>query len=68
MSKTPDGAYITVNGFKDKEMITLGFIAAQSGHKIILTIEGLGELETIIEVARECNLKIPKHRDTGKTS
>jgi len=59
MSKTPDGAHITVNGFKDKEMITLGFMAAQSGHKITITIEGLGELETIIEVAQECNLKIP---------
>lgn len=59
MSKTPDGAHITVNGFKDKEMITLGFFAAQSGHNIILTIEGLGELETIIEVAKECRLKTP---------
>lgn len=59
MSETPKGANITVNGFKDKEMITLGFIAAQSGHKITITIEGLGELETIIEVANECNLKIP---------
>lgn len=59
MSKTPTGAHITVNGFKDKEMITLGFIAAQSGHNIIITIEGLGELETIIAVAQECNLKTP---------
>ncbi len=59
MAKTPKGANITVNGFKDKEMITLGFIAAQSGHKITLTIEGLGELETIIEVANESNLKVP---------
>lgn len=59
MSKTPEGANITVNGFKDKEMITLGFIAAQSGHNITITIEGLGELETIIEVASECNLKVP---------
>jgi len=59
MSKTPTDAHITVNGFKDKEMITLGFMAAQSGHKITITIEGLGELETIIEVAQECNLKIP---------
>ena len=59
MSETPSGANITVNGFKDKEMITLGFIAAQSGHNITLTIEGLGELETIIEVANECDLKIP---------
>ncbi len=59
MSKTPYGANITVNGFKDKEMITLGFIAAQSGHNITITIEGLGELETIIEVANECSLKVP---------
>lgn len=46
------GAPITVNGFKDKEMISLGFIAATMGHDITLTIEGLGELETIIEVAK----------------
>jgi arginine decarboxylase len=59
MSKTPNGANITVNGFKDKEMITLGFIASQSGHNITLIIEGLGELETIIEVSRECNLRVP---------
>jgi arginine decarboxylase len=59
MGKANKGASITVNGFKDKEMITLGFIAAQSGHNITLTIEGLGELETIIEVAKECNLKVP---------
>ncbi|MBA1432938.1 MAG: biosynthetic arginine decarboxylase [Epsilonproteobacteria bacterium] len=57
--KTPHGANITVNGFKDKEMITLGFIAAQSGHNITLTIEGIGELETIIQVAQESNLKVP---------
>ena len=55
MAKTPLGAPITVNGFKDKEMIALAFIAAKSGHNITITIEGLGELETIIEVHRECN-------------
>ena len=59
MSKTPDGAHITVNGFKDKEMLTLCFIAAQSGHNITITIEGLNELETIIEVALSCSLKVP---------
>ena len=59
MSKTPLGSHITVNGFKDKEMITLGFIAAQSGHNITLTIEGLGELKTIIEVAQQSSLKVP---------
>jgi len=60
MSHTPIGSPITVNGFKDHEMITMGFMAAQMGHDITLTIEGLGELEWIIEVARECRLKIPK--------
>lgn len=59
MTQTPKAANITVNGFKDKEMITLGFIAAQSGHTITLTIEGLNELRTIIEVASECSLQIP---------
>jgi len=59
MTQTPKAANITVNGFKDKEMITLGFIAAQSGHTITLTIEGLNELRTIIEVASECSLRIP---------
>jgi len=55
MTKTPLGAPITVNGFKDKEMIALCFIAAKMGHNITITIEGLGELETIIHVDREFN-------------
>jgi len=59
MAKTPFGANITVNGFKDKEMITLGFIASQSGHNITLTIEGINELQTIIDVAKESSLKVP---------
>ena len=59
MAKTALGSPITVNGFKDEEMITLGFIAAQMGHNITITIEGLGELEWIIDVAQQCNLKIP---------
>ena len=59
MSKTPKGANTTVNGFKDKEMLTLAFIAAQSGQNITVTIEGLNELETIIAVAFESNLKVP---------
>jgi len=59
MSKTPQNAHITVNGFKDEEMLTLGFIAAQSGQKITITIEGLNELETIINVAAKSKLKVP---------
>jgi len=59
MSQTPEGAPITVNGFKDTEMITLGFMAAQMGHDITMTIEGIAELESIIEVSKSCNLKVP---------
>ena len=59
MSQTPKKANITVNGFKDKEMLTLAFIAAQSGHNITVTIEGLNELETIIDIAHISSLKIP---------
>ncbi|ASM37001.1 biosynthetic arginine decarboxylase [Campylobacter sputorum] len=46
-------APITVNGFKDKELINIGFIAAEMGHNITLTIEGLSELKGIIETAKE---------------
>ncbi len=50
---------ITVNGFKDKEMILLSFIAKQLDHNITVTIEGLNELITIIEVYKELNLPTP---------
>ncbi|TLD90229.1 MULTISPECIES: biosynthetic arginine decarboxylase [Helicobacter] len=59
MAYTNKDAPITVNGFKDKEMISLGFSAANMGHDITLTIEGLNELETIIEVARELGEPYP---------
>jgi arginine decarboxylase len=52
-------APITVNGFKDKEMIHLAFIAKKMGHNITLIIEGLNELETIIEVERQTSLPTP---------
>jgi len=53
------GSPITVNGFKDKEMIHLGFIAKSMGHNITLIIEGLNELEMIIEVLKETQLESP---------
>ncbi len=59
IAQTPVGSPITVNGFKDTEMTTLCFMAAQMGHNITVTIEGLGELESIIEVASTSNLKLP---------
>ncbi|WP_345990254.1 biosynthetic arginine decarboxylase [Sulfurimonas sp. HSL1-2] len=59
MANTPTGSPITVNGFKDVEMITMGFLAAQMGHNITLTIEGIGELESIIEVAESTPYRVP---------
>ncbi len=59
IAKTPIGSPITVNGFKDTEMTTLCFMAAHMGHNITITIEGLGELESIIEVANTSNLTVP---------
>ena len=53
------GSPITINGFKDKEMIHLCFIAKSMGHDITVIIEGLNELETIIKVEKETNLPTP---------
>ncbi|ANE35858.1 arginine decarboxylase [Campylobacter iguaniorum] len=53
MAYNNEGAHITVNGFKDKELINLGFIAAEMGHNITLTIEGLNELKAIISTSKE---------------
>lgn len=53
MAYNNENAPITVNGFKDKELITMGFIAAEMGHNITLTIEGINELEVIIKTAKE---------------
>lgn len=62
MAYTNIGSPITVNGFKDKEMIQLGFIASKMGHNITLTIEGLNELKTIISVSKEMP---PPYPDIG---
>ncbi|WP_200762291.1 biosynthetic arginine decarboxylase [Nitrosophilus alvini] len=59
MAYNNKNAPITVNGFKDKGMISLGFIAAKMGYDITLTIEGLNELETILEVAKELGEPLP---------
>ena len=59
MAKVSNNAKITVNGFKDKEMITLGFLSAQIGHNITITIEGVEELKTIVDVAKTSKLKVP---------
>jgi len=59
MAYNNPNAPITVNGFKDKEMIALGFIAAEMSYDITLTIEGLNELKTIIETSKSRFGSIP---------
>jgi arginine decarboxylase len=53
MSYNNKNAPITINGFKDKDMIRLAFIAGFMGFNVTITIEGLNELNSIIEVSRE---------------
>jgi arginine decarboxylase len=53
MAFNNENSPITVNGFKDEEMISLGFIAKEMGHNITLTIEGLSELNNIIKINKQ---------------
>lgn len=48
---SPDALFIC-NGFKDREFIQAGFIAASMGKNVILVIEGPDELEEIISIAQ----------------
>ncbi len=59
MASLNNNSPLTVNGFKDKELISLGFLSANMGQNITLTIEGINELETIIEMAKEYTV-LPK--------
>jgi arginine decarboxylase len=56
MSYNHNNTPITVNGFKDEEMIRLAFIAKKMNHDITITIEGLNELKTIIHIAKNENI------------
>ena len=53
MTYNNKNAPITINGFKDKDMIRLAFIAGFMGYNVTITIEGLNELKSIIEVSSE---------------
>jgi arginine decarboxylase len=59
MSYNNKNAPITVNGFKDIDMITIGFIAKSQGHNITITIEGVDELKTIVKVNKVLKLPYP---------
>jgi arginine decarboxylase len=57
-----DNAPITVNGFKDKELIKLCFIVAtlkNEGAPVTAVIEGLSELEAIVKIAKATDMKCP---------
>ena len=60
MTYTRPGRPITVNGFKDRGLISIGFLAAKMGHNITLTIEGINELEMIIREAKRLGAPMPK--------
>jgi arginine decarboxylase len=53
MTYNNKNAPITINGFKDKDMIRLAFIAGFMGYNVTITIEGLNELKSIITVSSE---------------
>lgn len=59
MAYNNDNAPITINGFKDKELINIAFIASEMGHNVTIVIEGLNELESIIETSKERFSQIP---------
>jgi len=58
MAYNNQNAPITINGFKDKDMIRMAFIAGFMGFSVTVTIEGLNELASILEVAKEYK-KVP---------
>ncbi len=45
-------ALLICNGFKDRDFIELGFVAAAMNKNILLVVEGPDELKTIIELAK----------------
>lgn len=49
--KLSDKALMICNGFKDRELIEMGFIAKSMGKNIVLVVEGPDELQMIIDMA-----------------
>ena len=47
----PAGGTIICNGYKDAEYVRLALIAQRLGHRVLLVIEKLSELELIITTA-----------------
>ncbi len=47
---------IVCNGYKDEEFIRLALMGQKLGHEVIIVMEKLGELGTLLKVAREMNV------------
>jgi arginine decarboxylase len=53
----PVGGVIICNGYKDPEYIRLALIAQRLGHRVVLVIEKLAELELIISTAAAMDMQ-----------
>jgi len=53
----PAGGVIICNGYKDAEYIRLALIAQRLGHRVVLVIEKLAELELIINTAAAMDMQ-----------
>ncbi len=57
LGSLPAGGLIVCNGYKDAEYIRLALIAQRLGHRVVLVIEKLSELELIISVAATMQMR-----------
>ena len=57
MSSVADGSLLLCNGYKDRAYIETALLAAKLGHQPIIIIEQLRELELVIAIADELNIK-----------
>jgi arginine decarboxylase len=48
---------IICNGYKDEEFLRLALMGQKLGHKVFIVIEQLSELDTLLQVARELDVR-----------
>ena len=56
LQENPD-ALILCNGYKDRAFIETAMLAQKLGRKVIITMDRMGELDTIIAASRELDIK-----------
>jgi len=50
-------AFIICNGYKDRDFVELALLAQKIGRRVILVVETLGEVDLIVQLAREHDLE-----------